>query len=83
MTRDITVVIEDNPDLLGSITESAPLRFAELITHAIAEPTKGRQKQASAVAQTLLSASIGIKHQVQDRSTYLKRLGAAISVLLP
>ena len=83
MTRDITVVIEDNPDLLGSITESAPMRFAELITHAIAaEASKERQKQASAVAQTLISASIGIKHQVEDRFTYLERLDVAIGVLL-
>lgn len=83
MARDIAAVIEDNPDLLGSITESAPMRFAELITHAIAaQGTEEYQKQASAVAQTLISASIGIKHQVEDRPTYLERLDVAIGVLV-
>ncbi|MGI8589814.1 MAG: TetR/AcrR family transcriptional regulator [Nakamurella sp.] len=82
MTRDIPVLIEDNPELLGSIIESAPMRFAELITHAIAaEATQERQAQTTAVAQTLISASIGIKHQVDDRSTYLKRLDIAIGAL--
>ncbi len=82
MTRDITVVIDENPDLLGSVTESAPKRFAELITRAIAKATKKGQQQAPAVAQTLISASIGIKHQVEDRTTYLQRLDVAIGVLL-
>jgi hypothetical protein len=84
MTREITVVIDENPDLLGSMIESAPKRFAELITRAIAAeaPKKGRQR-APAVARTLISASIGIKHQVHDRITSLQRLDVAIGVLLP
>jgi AcrR family transcriptional regulator len=84
MTRDITVVIDENAVLLGSVIESAPKRFAELITRAIAaEATKKRRQQAPAVAQTLISASIGIKHQADDRTTYLQRLDVAIGVLLP
>ena len=83
MARDITLVIQDNPELLGSITESAPNRFAELITQVIAaETTQEHRPQASAVAQTLISASIGIKHQVHDRYSYLQRVGAAIGTLL-
>jgi AcrR family transcriptional regulator len=83
MTRDITVVIDENPDLLGSITESALKRFAELITQAITgEATNKGQQRGVAVAQTLISASIGIKHQVEDRTTYLDRLVVAIGVLL-
>ncbi len=57
MTRDIAMVIEDNPELLGPIAESAPQRFAELITRALsAETTDTRPSRASAVAQTLISA---------------------------
>lgn len=83
MTRDITVVIEDNPDLLGKMVESAPQRFAELITHAVAaETTEAGPAKASAVAQTLISASIGIKHQVEERTTYLQRLEVAIDLLV-
>ncbi len=84
MTRHVTAVIEDNPDLLGSITESAPVRFAELITRAIAaEAGPEHQQRALAVAQTLISTSIGIKHQAGDRPTYLHRLEIAIGLLLP
>jgi AcrR family transcriptional regulator len=81
MTRDITIVIEDNPDLLGPIVESAPRHFAELITEAVsAETLEGGR--ARAVAQTLVSTSIGIKHQVEDRATYLQRLEVALDLLV-
>lgn len=84
MARDITVVIDDNPEILGSIAVSAPQRFAGLITHAItAETSEADRLRGSAVAQTLISASIGIKHQVEDRATYLQRLEVAIGLLLP
>ena len=83
MTRDIATVIEDNPELLGPIAESAPQRFAELITRALsAKTTDTRPSRASAVAQTLISASIGIKHQVEDRTTYRQRLQVAIDLLV-
>lgn len=82
MTSDITVVIDENPDLLGLIAESAPKRFADLITHAITADAKKGKQRALAVSQTLISASIGIKHQVEDRTTYLQRLDVAIGVLL-
>jgi AcrR family transcriptional regulator len=83
MTRDITVVIEDNPDLLGTIVESAPQHFAELIKDAVAaETTEAGMSRAWAVAQTLISASIGIKHQVKERTTYLQRLEVAIDLLV-
>ena len=83
MTRDIATVIEDNPELLGPIAESAPQRFAELLTSALsAKTTDTRPSRASAVAQTLISASIGIKHQVEDRTTYRQRLQVAIDLLV-
>jgi AcrR family transcriptional regulator len=83
MTREITVVIEDNPEILGSTTESAPQRFAALITDAIAVdmPEAGRAR-ISALSQTLISVSIGIKHQVEERTTYLQRLEVAIGLLI-
>ncbi|MFI2642063.1 TetR/AcrR family transcriptional regulator [Streptomyces sp. NPDC018610] len=80
LTRDVATVIEDNPDLLGEILETTPRRFEELITDAIAVE-KGR-RTAIPVAQTLISASIGIKHQVASRESYLERLTVAIGLLL-
>ncbi|GHD89517.1 TetR/AcrR family transcriptional regulator [Streptomyces naganishii] len=80
LTRDIAVVVEDNPDLLGEIAKTAPRRFEELITEAIA--AESGQETATAVAQTLISASIGLKHQAASREFYLERLKAAIGLLV-
>lgn len=81
LTRDVATVIEDNPDLLGPVVETAPRRFAELVTAAVA--TALDPGTATRVAQTLLSVSVGIKHQVDDREAYLDRLRVAVELLLP
>jgi len=83
MTRDISVVIEDNPELLGEIVELWPQRFAELITNAIAaQATPSDREIAVALAQTMISTSIGVKYQVSNREAYLERLALAIDLLL-
>ncbi|WP_218025940.1 TetR/AcrR family transcriptional regulator [Nocardia miyunensis] len=81
MTRDVAAVIEGNPDLLGTIVETAPRRFEELITDAIAVESGG--EAAAKVAQTMISASIGIKHQAGSRELYLERLEVALDLLVP
>jgi AcrR family transcriptional regulator len=84
MSRDITAVIDDNPELLGEIAVDMPLRFADLVASAIRSPGSGLSADTStALAQTLISTSIGIKHQVQDRATYGARLAVAIDLLVP
>jgi AcrR family transcriptional regulator len=80
MTREITTVIEDNPDLLGTIVQTTPRRFEELMADAISA-VAGREA-APSVAQTLISTSIGIKHQVEAREAYLQRLAVAIDLIL-
>ncbi|MCX5140943.1 MULTISPECIES: TetR/AcrR family transcriptional regulator [unclassified Streptomyces] len=80
LTRDVAVVIEDNPDLLGELAESTPRRFEELITEAIA--VESQQDAAPLVAQTMISASIGLKHQAASREFYLERLSVAIDLLV-
>lgn len=83
IARDITTVIEDNPGLLGPIVQTAPQRFTELITDAMTADTTGiGRSRAAAAAQTLISASIGIKHQVEDRASYRQRLQVAIDLLV-
>ena len=81
LTRDIFAVIEDNPDLLGPVAAAAPQRFARVVTDAVA--TKLDRESAILVAQTLISTSIGIKQQVEDRASYLERLRVAMELLLP
>ena len=78
--RDITSVIEQNPDLLGAIVETAPTRLADLITDAIAKTSE--RASAIQVAQTLISVSIGLKHQVETREAYLERLSTAVDLLV-
>jgi AcrR family transcriptional regulator len=80
MSRDVAGVIEENPDLLGPIVETAPRRFEELLTDAIAEEV-GRASAVD-VARTLISASVGVKYQVQTREAYLERLSIAIGLLI-
>ncbi|MDH6218923.1 TetR/AcrR family transcriptional regulator [Streptomyces pseudovenezuelae] len=80
LTRDVAAVIEDNPNLLGEIVETTPRRFEELITDAIA--VESGHEAASFVAQTMISASIGLKHQAPAREFYLERLKVAIGLLV-
>ncbi|ANJ10126.1 TetR/AcrR family transcriptional regulator [Streptomyces parvulus] len=81
LTRDVAAVIEGNPDLLGEVVETVPRRFEELITRAIA--VESGQDAAPLVAQTLISASIGVKHQAASREFYLGRLKVAVDLLAP
>lgn len=77
---DVEAVIAENPDLLGAIVESAPRRFEELITEAIV--IEFGRASAHVVAQTMISTSIGIKHQVTSRQAYRERLEIAVDLLL-
>ncbi|MFI7392729.1 TetR/AcrR family transcriptional regulator [Streptomyces tendae] len=80
LTHDAARVVEDNPGILGEIVETAPRRFEQLIADAIA--VESGRKAALPVAQTLISTSIGLKHQVPSRDSYLERLAVAIGLLL-
>jgi len=83
LARDVVAVIEDNPELLGDIVVSMPERFASLVTDTIAAESAAPDRQtAIALGQTLISASIGIKHQVDDRHEYRQRFSVAIGLLL-
>jgi AcrR family transcriptional regulator len=80
LSDDILAVPAGSPALLGDVGATAPRRFEELITRAIAEGDPDRN--APAIAQTLISASIGIKHQVDTAEAYLRRLTTAVGVIL-
>ena len=83
MAADISIVIADNPGLMGDLAESAPRHFAHLVTDAIAHSSKKSQRDnAASIAQTLISTSVGIKHQASDRVDYRARLRVAIGLLL-
>jgi AcrR family transcriptional regulator len=83
MTKDISAVVDDNPELLGDLVERLPRRFGVLITTAIEDwAAVPNRKLAVGLARTLISASIGIKYQARNRSDYRQRLTVAIDLLL-
>jgi AcrR family transcriptional regulator len=80
LTREVATVIEDNPDLLGAIVDTTPRRFEKLITDALA--VESGRAAAKRLAQTMISTSIGIKHQVATRQAYLERMKTAVELLV-
>ena len=75
MSRDVPAVIDENPDLIGPIVHTAPERFEKLVVAALGG--------AAPVARTLISTSIGVKHQVETREAYLARMTTAVGLLVP
>jgi len=79
LARDVPGVIDDNPELLDPSAHEAPERFQALVAGALA----ARLDDASLVAQTLTSVSVGLKHQVGSREAYLDRLRTALRLMVP
>ena len=81
LARDIPQVIDDNPDLLRDIVVNAPSAFAHLVTTAL-NANRATKQYAAALSQTMISTSIGIKYQVEDRNAYRERFAVALDLLL-
>ncbi|MGQ4514680.1 TetR family transcriptional regulator [Streptomyces sp. DW26H14] len=82
--REVAVVIESSPELLGPLTAEYSTRFAGLVTDALtASAPAGREGVADDVAQTLLSTATGIKHRAAGREEFLARMTTAVALLLP
>lgn len=77
---DQTAGVHDfDPALLGSVLTAAPRRFQELVATAIAE---SHPVDAADRARTLISASIGIKHQVETRDQYSESIEIALDLIV-
>jgi AcrR family transcriptional regulator len=72
LTHDLPAMLEENPAPLSGLVQDYPRRFAALVEDALGNPD---------LAQTLISAAIGIKHQVATREEFLTRLEVAIRVI--
>jgi AcrR family transcriptional regulator len=79
LTGEVPGLSDADPALFGSMINEAPRRFEKLVTTAISQtyPADG-----TARTQTLISASIGIKHEAHERAAYLERLEVAVGLLL-
>lgn len=83
LTKDIAILIENNPDLLGPLVTEYPRRFATMVTGALAADLPAQcERLASDVAQTLLSTAYGIKHETSTREDFLARMTIGIDLLL-
>ena len=83
MTKDVAILIENSPTLLGPMSTEYPARFARMVTDALtAGLSADRESAARDVAQTLLSTASGIKHQASTREEFLARMTVGIDLLL-
>lgn len=77
---DIALVVADSPGLVGPIVEEAPQRFEDLVTGALTDAIPAGR--ARATARTLVSVSVGLKHQVATREEFRRRMTTAADLLL-
>ena len=76
MTREVAVLMETSPELLGEVVTEYPRRFLALVTDALAGHPRGAD-----VARTLVSTAAGIKHEVDTRDEFAARMTIAVDLL--
>lgn len=80
---ELSAVAESHRDVLGTAAVDAPRRFHALVTDAVVSARAPQDRATSeAIARTLISTAIGLKHQTTSRTTFRENLGAAITLLL-
>ncbi|HEY0935083.1 MAG TPA: TetR/AcrR family transcriptional regulator [Trebonia sp.] len=83
MSREVNSMAGEYADMLGPVAAESPARFAALLNAALAgSPDPATAARPAAVAQTLISTSIGIKHEVSTREAFLERLAIAIDLIV-
>jgi AcrR family transcriptional regulator len=83
MAKDVAILIESHPDLLAPMVTEYPIRFAQLVTDALAAGMPaGDGAVARDVARTLLATASGIKHEASTREEFLARLATGVDLLL-
>lgn len=74
LAAEIGVLIDSNPDLLGTMPAEYPKQFRALVVEAI-----GGRSPAD-VAGTLISTAIGIKHDAKTREEFRARMTIAVDL---
>jgi AcrR family transcriptional regulator len=81
VAKEVAVVIESNPELLGSIVVDYPRRFLDMVTAAVAaDLPPGSARLAEDMARTLLSTAGGIKHEVTTRDEFVARMTIGVDL---
>ncbi|HUN35030.1 MAG TPA: helix-turn-helix domain-containing protein [Trebonia sp.] len=83
MSHEVNSMAAEYADMLGPVVAEYPSRFAAVLRAALAEPPDAAPAARPAeIAQTLISTSIGIKHEVTTRDAFLERLATAIDLII-
>jgi AcrR family transcriptional regulator len=83
LAKEVAVLVETHPELLGPIVADYPQRFAGLITDAVtAALPPGSGSLAGDVARTLQSTAIGVKHDAETRAEFVARMTVAVDLVL-
>jgi AcrR family transcriptional regulator len=81
MAKEVAILIETSPELLGPIVLDYPRRFLEMVTAAIAaDLPPGRVGMAEDMARTLLSTACGIKHEADAREEFVARMTVGVDL---
>jgi AcrR family transcriptional regulator len=82
MAEEIGILIDSNPELLGTMPIEYPKRFLAIVTDALAATDHPIRTQVppTDVARTLLSTATGIKHDVDTRDEFRTRMTTAIDL---
>jgi len=84
ITKDVAILIENNPGLIGPMATEYPKRFAKMVTDALTADTPADcGERAVDVARTLLSTANGIKHEASTREEFRAKMTIGIDLLLP
>ncbi len=80
---ELSAVAETHRDVLGTAVLEAPRRFHALVTNAVVRTRAAQDRATSeAIARTLTSTAIGLKHQTTSREAFRADLCTAIALLL-
>jgi AcrR family transcriptional regulator len=83
VAKDVAMLIETNPELLGAAVTDYPKRFLKMVTDAIAaELPSGHLRLAEDVAGTLLSTASGIKHETATREEFVTRMTIGVDLFM-
>lgn len=80
---ELSAVAEAHRDVLAQPVLELPLAFGAMVTDAVVRARPARDRATSeAIARTLISAAVGLKHQTTSREVFRERLHTAITLLL-
>lgn len=80
---ELSAVAETHRDVLDPAVLDGPRRFQVLVVDAVVRARPAQERTTShAIARTLLSTAVGLKHQHTSRETFREGLGTAAELLL-